>query len=111
MAKKRIATFLGPQLGLSIAGTHAYAYSGVIGIDDNETTQLEFQTPDKVIRALVIFNSLTTDKIFTHTIYFNDQEVQSYISLTSGGRRHVALDLVIPPLTVVKCTSANTPDK
>ena len=29
MAKKRTATFLGPNKGLSIAGNHAYAYSGV----------------------------------------------------------------------------------
>ena len=84
MAKKRIATFLGPQLGLAIAGEHCYAYSGVASINNVETTQLEFQTPNNIIRAVIIFNSLTTDKRFTHKIYFNDVEVQSYISLTSG---------------------------
>jgi len=30
MAKKRIATFLGPSKGFSIVGSHCYAYSGVI---------------------------------------------------------------------------------
>jgi len=52
MAKKQIATFLGPNEGLSITGSHCYGYSGSInstGAGSADTTMLDFFTPDQYI--------------------------------------------------------------
>jgi len=47
MAKKQIATFLGPQLGLSIAGDYAYAYNEVPSSDlQTIANTLDFVTGD-----------------------------------------------------------------
>ena len=49
MAKKRIATFLGPQLGLTVLGDHAMAMSGIISAgatQDTPDTLLSFTTGD-----------------------------------------------------------------
>jgi len=42
MAKKNIATFLGPNKGLSVVGDHAYAYSGEYSAKNSEQTILDF---------------------------------------------------------------------
>ena len=44
MAKKRIATFLGPNEGLTIAGSHCYAYSGLLSVDTSEYEIFNFTT-------------------------------------------------------------------
>jgi len=44
MAKKQIATFLGPSLGLSITGDYCYAYSGGINLNNESKIFLEFRT-------------------------------------------------------------------
>ena len=43
MAKKNVATFLGPQLGLSVVGDHAYAYNTSIPVTSS-TPILSFRT-------------------------------------------------------------------
>ena len=62
------------------------------------------------MHAIIIFNSLTTDKLYQHKIYFNGTIVQSYFAFDTGGRRNVTFDLIIPPLTKVRCTSVNVED-
>jgi len=55
MAKKQIATFLAANKGLSIAGEHAYAYSGIQTIASPPTLQtlLEFTTGNYILLAKV----------------------------------------------------------
>ena len=48
MAKKQIATFLGPQLGLSVAKGFAYAYSGLKQINTSDVEHLNFTSGDYV---------------------------------------------------------------
>jgi len=56
MAKKQIATFLGPQPGLSIAGDFSYAYSGIINHGSiTPTSFLKFKTGDFVFVGNVTF--------------------------------------------------------
>jgi len=48
MAKKQIATFLGPNLGLSVVGDHCYAYSGQVIIANTTETCLSFTTGNHI---------------------------------------------------------------
>jgi len=44
MAKKKIATFLGPNKGLSVAGDHCYCYPGEFTASSTQTTRMSFTT-------------------------------------------------------------------
>ena len=57
MAKKNIATFLGPQSGLSIIGKHAYAYSSAFPANVSSITALEFTTGNEYIVGKFNLNS------------------------------------------------------
>ena len=55
MAKEQIATFLGANKGLSIAGQHAYAYSGGITVTNDDVECLNFTTGKDPIMATFYF--------------------------------------------------------
>ena len=57
MAKKQVATFLGPQPGLCYAGEFVYAYSGTVEVTGttNPVSMLSFHTGKEVINAFFQF--------------------------------------------------------
>jgi len=112
MAKKNIATFLGPNQGLSIAGRLAYAYSGEANVTDVEYTLLDFVTPSNLIIKgnLQWYSPEGTTQNFQLTVKFNGSVVvnsetfQLTPSTTTG---YAPIKLIIPPLTKVEVTSQN----
>ena len=108
------ATFTGTG-GLTVIGSHCYAYSGEINADDNETTYLLFQTGKETIKGLAQFNA--TNELaqeFRYRIYFNGIEIQSYLAGNNApdyrSKPDTPIPLVIPPLTEVKFTAINLDD-
>ena len=78
MAKKRIATFLGTNKGLSIVGSHAYAYPGEVASTQAGNTVLDFTLGDYYFVGH--FNILTTDisgDDMVMTIKFNGSAILS----------------------------------
>jgi len=61
MAKKRTATFLGPNKGLSIAGDYAYAYGGLFTSSTTQTTELLFTTGKYVLVGVFQLNGPVDD--------------------------------------------------
>jgi len=104
MAKKRIATFLAPNKGLSIAGDHAYAASGAIqnaGTAGPDTTLLDFTTGNYVFVGMLDF---TNTARLGHDVYLNVTFNGIVISSTeenSTGIVPMRFDYLIPPLTTV----------
>ena len=115
MPKKQIATFLAPNQGLSIAGSHAYAYSGLLnsGASGAEVTFLLFQTGKEYISGKFQFFYATDSYQDTDMIYrikLNDQIISQYLDIQdirSGGDPHNTVPIVIPPLTQVTATVAS----
>jgi len=114
MAKKRIATFLGPQLGLSVLGEHAYAYSGVVSVGNSETDMLNFQSENNymVCSWFANFNQLTSDPIatedFRFVLYLNGLQIAMMETADSqSATRATVQDIIIPPNTNVKVTARN----
>ena len=114
MAKKRIATFLGPNLGLSVIGEHAYAYSGVVSVDNSETEMLNFQSENNYIVGgwFAHFNQLTGDPLasedFRFILYLNGLQIAAIETNDSqGSSRNSIQDIIIPPNTNVKVTGRN----
>jgi hypothetical protein len=104
----------GTGLGIAYVGDYAYAYSGVVSIDNTETTMCQFQTPKGLIVASTMFNYLGElgQELFAFRIYFNGIQVQGTIQ---GRRDYDSLfegdiKLIIPPLTEVKLTGQNLTD-
>jgi len=114
MAKQQIATFLGGNKGLSFAGKHAYAYSGIVGVTGttDPTTLLDFQTGKKIIKCIVQFHySILSGDDITYTIKFNGEVVVRYLtseSVSTAIKSAEAIYLILPPLTRVECLALNT---
>ena len=87
-----------------------YAFSGLMSIDDNETTMINCQTNSEYIKAKVQFNYPTSDgDNFIYRVYFNDIVVQAYVIDHSAlyGYQNSVIYLIIPPFTAVKLTADN----
>jgi len=108
MAKKQIATFLGPNQGLSILGSHAYAFSGNLtitgqGTGDPDTVLLKFHTGKQFIDIdLTIGLDTSADLTVAYEINLNGQTVYA-VKWDAGGPSGFIVDvpvkLIIPPLT------------
>jgi len=116
MAKKRTATFLGPQLGLSIAGNHAYAYSGEQTLPNTtDITMLDFVSPSKNLKAefgfaMNIINTSAND--IQMQISFNGQVVFNLYetaAIDRGGNAGTfpSPTMIIPPHTHVEVMMRN----
>ena len=113
MAKKNIAPFLGPNKGLSIAGDHAYAYSGVISVTNTELSMLQFSTGNGYIRAIIQFNGGASGggDNYAYRIKYDSQIVQEYVTNNNtDDAPNQKLNLIIPPFTNVECTAQNVSD-
>ena len=108
MAKKRTATFLGPQLGLSIADEFAYAYSGAIALNNETKTFLLFTTGNYVLVAktqtTVKVADMAANKMVRTKISLNGTQIMDMGPQTNTAFGFADLDpmyLVITPHTVV----------
>jgi len=105
MAKKQIATFLGPQLGLTVIGDHCLAFSGLIastnGTIGSAPTMLDFATGDKFLRIKVYYTDTETSN-YTRYIRFliNNNIVMDW---ASDGAPPLSTDsawqFIIPPFS------------
>jgi len=105
MAKKQIATFLGSQKGISIIGSHCYAYSGVVTLTNSFADYLNFTTgKETMVCDLNILgdwdtlgaNNIETKASLNGTVVIQDDssgELAPYVW---------PCPLIIPPNTHVK---------
>jgi len=113
MAKKNIATFLAPNQGLSVIGSHCYAFGGLNVASATPLTTLDFTTGTEYIVGEFQVNAALDDddpagsvKPTTLNIKFNGQSIAI---IGCGGatpdRRpsSIGQKVVIPPRTKVEC--------
>ena len=112
MAKKRIATFLAPNEGLSIVGSHAYAYNNLPATTD-DTTVLAFSTGEEYIIGWLQFNGYIKSNQpgvgteGTCTMSFNGQRVLNFktdTELETSAPHSENQYILIPALTRVVVT-------
>ena len=112
MAKKNIATFVGPNQGLSIAGDYAYAYSGTVASTTGNQTLLEFTTGKefivgKITTAGSIPNNgggVANGDITAFTLSFNGLEIARMKTETTqeDSPTYSTYPILIPPHTALK---------
>jgi len=108
-------TITGQDLQYTQDNQRCFAYSGLIEVDNTETTLLEFTTHSATLQVKIQFNinEPGAGEAYQHQIYFNDIVVQGYLSpggSDTTGRPDIAIHLIIPPFTKVKTTSDNIQD-
>jgi len=115
MARPRIATFLGPNKGISIAGSHAYAFSGAVACDNSETDLINAPTGNYYLVAQVQFSGATASIVTEDIIYrirLNGElimlQLQDQSAINYAQRNNI--NVLVPPNTVLRLTgeSAST---
>ena len=118
MTKKQIATFLGTGKHLSIAGDHAYAYSGGVALTNGSVECLNFTTGKESIMAEFYFsmdddtlgNGIEagfTIKLNGTIIALHSEEYSDSYESTSPK----SIKFFIPPLTnVITIASTDSPN-
>jgi len=116
MAKKRTATFLGPNLGLSTIGEHAYAYSGLFAASTDDQTALSFTSGNYYMFGWIQLNGAVDDDAPGSTagtslkVSFNGMPI--FILVT--GDQSLRMEktprqkIIIPPWTKVIAVLDNT---
>jgi len=112
MAKKNVATFLGPQLGYTTLGDHAYGYSGLFEFDNSGfKAGLDFKTGSRYHKALINWGYPETsgDNIQSQ-IYLNGVKVYAQFHSYTGGdytNAPMYIEIMIPPHTNVQIGAIN----
>ena len=108
------ATYTGSQLGLTVVGEDAYAYSGPVAVADTSVTLLQFTTGKFYINANWIgnYNQNVSETLasedYRFTIALNGTRIASCESSDAqGSARNTVLNIIIPPLTEVKVEARN----
>jgi len=111
MAKKNIATFLGPQLGLVTLGDYCYAYSGGLNLNNETKTFLEFHTGKYTVLAgvqtTVRVGNLNLGKRISTKISLNGTPISDMgtkIGITTSFDISIndPMTIIIPPNTHVQ---------
>ena len=88
---------------------HAYAMSGIVGVNATEKTLIEFNTYSEYLKAeVLLYNESGSGDDFRYKVKFNDIVV---VSTYSNSGNDFLLDtpirIIIPPFTNIKITADN----
>jgi len=118
MAKKRIATFLGPNQGLSMIGSHCYGYSGTLNVTAETVTALDFTTGTGYILGNFSFLLDTTNLTAGQEVGYSVSINGSQVAIAKGGEpagsglntvsTPYELSLILPPFSAVVVSLIST---
>lgn len=100
----------GTGTSLNYIGNHAYAYSGLVGIDDGEPVMLEFSTGNSYLTATFDYgNSTTSGDDIQFKINLNGETImvthtRGPVNSSNAGLQPV---LIIPPFSTIQVTGTN----
>ena len=100
----------GTGTGLNYIGEHAYAYSGTIASDNNETVMLKFTTGNLYIVGKIQFFELTiSNDNIEHAVSINSEKVLRVLSSQTVGTSEPDpyLPIIIPPYSSIEVTAKN----
>jgi hypothetical protein len=99
---------------LNYIGQYAYAYSGLVSVDNNITTVLKFDTGDQMLDAKFILNyasNLNHDEDFLWQVKLNDEIImQTVIEGAKVTEPPQFVPLIIPAYSKVEFLADNISD-
>ena len=91
---------------------HAYAFSGIVDVNNSETQLLLLNTQSEYLLAkLTVLQGTTSNEDFLYKVFFNDIAVAQWHCLQVTDKESNMpnfYNLIIPPFTTVKVTGQNT---
>ena len=95
--------------------SYAYAYSGLVDVNNNETVLAEFTTGSEIIEAIIqnfyagVSSGSQPNPNVQFQTKFNSQVITSYVTFDSATDNAVknAIHVVIPPYTKVSLVAIN----
>lgn len=103
----------GTGSSINYIGQHAYAYSGVINVNNVETIMLMFTTGNQYIVGEVQFNtsSIGGDD-YLYKIKLNGEVIQEYVTIDQADRARPDsnIPILLPPYSKVELTAQNVTD-
>jgi len=104
----------GTGAGINYIVNHAYAYSGVISVNNNETTMLLFSTGNQYVLGQINFNTgSTSNDDYLYKVKLNGEIVQEYIftgSPADRARPDNTIPILLPSHSRVELTATNVTD-
>jgi len=106
------ASIASTGLGIRYIGNYAYAYSGGIGVDNNNTLILDFSTAGNgfIIAEIQIGSEAGVSEDFRYSVTFNGIKIMdSYANNTfqESPSFAIPIKLIIPPSTHVEVNADN----
>jgi hypothetical protein len=99
---------------LNYIGKYAFAYSGLVSVDNNATTVLRFETGTQLLIAKFILNygsNLSHDEDFLWQVKMNDEIVmQTVLEGAKVTEPPQFIPLIIPPFTKMEFVADNISD-
>ena len=97
---------------LNYIGDHAYAYSGTVDVDNNETTLLDFSVGNGyVVAKFQPYNNFIGGTDSQFKIYLDEQLIMvTHMASSSTGTPFEEMELLIPSYTRVRITGKNATD-
>jgi len=107
-------TFTGASQALEIYGDLVGAFSGVIGVDNTETTLINALSGDYTIKASLYFGTgSVSSRDMLWKVYLSESIVYSYVSSgtnQAGANPQNYIEMIIPAFSQFKITSENETD-
>ena len=102
----------GIGFGFNYIGDHAYAFSGPISTNNNETTLLSFTTGAHYIVATFQAQYFSDNNdVYVHKLKMDSQEVVGFeFNGSNNADGAIAREIIIPPFTKVVATAVNSTD-
>jgi len=109
------ASIASPGLGIRYVSNWAYGYSGILSIDNIETTMLEFLSGSGVLVADIqpFYAQGSGGDNYFYQIYLNDIAILGFAAdgaVNPFGYGTTDIKLILPPLTKFKFTAQNAVD-
>ena len=106
---------VGTGTQINYIGDLIYGYSGIIAVNDNEKTLLNFTTGNSLLKVKAQFfyaNEGLSNANFTYRIKIDGQEIALYTVNGSGtySNPHNLIEFVIVPYSKVELTAVNSED-
>jgi hypothetical protein len=102
----------GTSSSIKFIGDHAYAYSGTVDVDNNETTLLDFSIGGSyVVAKFQPYNNYTGGTDSQFKIYLDEQLIMvTHMASSSTGTPFEEMELLIPSFTRLRITGKNATD-
>ena len=104
-------SFTGPAKTLELVGDHIYAYSGIVGVTDDETSMIEATSGNYYAVCKIQFlSNMASGNDYVAKVYLNNAIIIEFIQSATHDAApygYYPIHLIVPSYSELKVTLAN----